>query len=120
MDAFESLAHSNSYSNGSIPVTVLVDANNVRRSIWPNISEEELVRRCEAWAHTHGHDVVAIFDGRRSADDEIAERAGALRAAGRPFWLVTSDRGLRARAEEGAGRVLGGGAFVRELLAGDP
>jgi hypothetical protein len=95
---------------------VLVDANNVRRSVWPNVSGEELVARCEAWAEERGHKVMVIFDGRVSADDRIAEKAAELRAESRPFWLVTSDRGLRERAEPGAERVIGGGSFVRELL----
>jgi hypothetical protein len=116
MDAFESHAHPNSFPSGAIPVTVLVDANNVRRSVWPNVSGEELVVHCRAWAQARGHEVVAVFDGAVSADDQIAERAAQLRAEGRPFWLVTSDRGLRARAEAGAERVIGGGTFVRELL----
>jgi hypothetical protein len=116
MDAFESHAHPNSFPSGAIPVTVLVDANNVRRSVWPNVSGEELVERCRAWALEHGHEIDVVFDGTVSADDQIAERAARLRAEGRPFWLVTSDRGLRSRAEAGAGRVIGGGTFVRELL----
>lgn len=97
--------------------TVLVDANNVRRSIWPNISKEELADRCEAWSREHGHEVEVVFDGRESADDQIVRKAAELRAAGLPFWLFTSDRGLRARAEDGAERVVGGGSFARELLA---
>ena len=96
--------------------TVLVDANNVRRSVWPNITKEELADLCEAWARAHGHEVDVVFDGRESADDQIARRASELRAAGLPFWLVTSDRGLRARAEHGAERVVGGGSFARELV----
>lgn len=95
---------------------MLVDANNVRRSIWPNLTGAELADRCEAWARAKGHDVAVVFDGPVSADDRIAEMAAELSGEGRPFWLVTSDRGLRARAEGGAARVLGGGAFVRELL----
>lgn len=95
---------------------MLVDANNVRRSVWPNVSGEELVERCRAWARAHGHEVVPVFDGSVSADDQIAERALQLRAESRRFWLVTSDRGLRSRAEAGAERVIGGGTFVRELL----
>ena len=97
-------------------MTVLVDANNVRRSVWPNISGDELADLCQAWSRAHGHEVDVIFDGRESADDQIARRASELRAAGLPFWLVTSDRGLRARAEDGADRVVGGGSFARELL----
>jgi hypothetical protein len=116
MDAFESHAHPNSFPSGAIPVTVLVDANNVRRSIWPNVAGEELVERCRVWAEARGHEVVVVFDGAASADDQIAERAAQLREEGPPFWLVTSDRGLRAQAEAGAERVIGGGTFVRELL----
>jgi hypothetical protein len=59
-----------------------------------------------------------VGTGRESADDVIAEEAGRLAAEGRPFWLVTSDRGLRARAGYGAGRVIGGGSFAGELLSG--
>jgi hypothetical protein len=106
---------------------VLVDARNVLRSRWPNVPEPELVERCRSWAAAAAVDVSIIFDGRapeeapdvvgtggESADDWIARRAGELRAAGRPFWLVTSDRELRARAG-GAERVIGGGAFLGEL-----
>jgi hypothetical protein len=95
---------------------VLVDANNVRRSIWPNVPPEELVERCRAWAREHGREAAVVFDDRESADDVIAARAAELRREGRRFWLVTSDRKLRERAGPGAERVLGGGAFVRELL----
>jgi hypothetical protein len=108
-------------------VTVLVDAENVRRSIWPNVEPEELVRLVERWSEREGLPAHVVFDGRppagalgtegESADDLIAREAAELAARGEPFWLVTSDRGLRARAEEKAERVLGGGAFVRELLA---
>ena len=48
-----------------------------------------------------------------SADDWIAAHAGEHA----PYWLVTSDRELRQRVGGEAERVLGGGAFVRELLA---
>ena len=106
---------------------VLVDARNVLRSRWPNVPEPELVERCRRWAAAAGVDATIVFDGRapknasdvvgtgsESADDWIARRAAELREADRPFWLVTSDRGLRARAD-GAERVIGGGAFLAEL-----
>ena len=35
---------------------VIVDAENVRRSLWPNLSPEELVARARAWAAREGHD----------------------------------------------------------------
>jgi predicted RNA-binding protein with PIN domain len=104
---------------------VLVDAENVRRSLWPNLSREELVERCSAWGAREGHEVVVVFDGRGpagavsaggSADDWIARRAAELTGAGTAFHVVTSDRALRARVS-GAERVLGGGAFARELVS---
>ncbi len=100
---------------------VVVDAENVRRSMWPNLSKEELVERCRAWASDEGMRLLVIFDGpppedapdllgsgARSADDVIAELAG-------PFWLVSSDRGLRERVAGRAERLIGGGSFLREL-----
>jgi hypothetical protein len=101
---------------------VLVDARNVLRSRWPNVPEAELVERCRAWANKEGVSAVLVFDGRapegaigtedESADDWIARVADELEE---PYWLVTSDRGLRARAGEGAERTMGGGTFLREL-----
>jgi hypothetical protein len=43
-------------------VLVFVDANNVRRSQWPNLSDEELVERVRAWAGRHEHESVIVFD----------------------------------------------------------
>jgi hypothetical protein len=108
---------------------VLVDARNVLRSVWPNIPERELVDRCCAWAAREGHEAVVVFDGsapgggragcevvgtgRESADDWIARRA-AEPVQGE-LWVVTSDRELRGRVP--GARLLGGGAFARELLS---
>lgn len=102
--------------------TVVVDAENVRRSTWPNLSQEELVERCRAWAAAQGVPLLVVFDGAppedaddllgsgsRSADDVIAELDG-------PFWLVSSDRGLRERVGGRAERLIGGGSFLRELV----
>jgi hypothetical protein len=119
----------------SAPSTVvLVDAPNVRRSTWPNISAQDLVELVGRWAKQEGVRAVAVFDGsapatdvgdlpvelvstgRESADDWIARESGALDANGTPFWLVTSDRELRNRAGAGAERTIGGGAFARTLL----
>lgn len=91
---------------------VVVDAENVRRSVWPNIGRSRLAELCEAWGEVHGHDVLVVWETEISADDWIAEHAAELR----PYWLVTSDRELRARAGEDAERVVGGGSFARELL----
>ena len=102
---------------------VVIDAENVRRSIWPNVSREQLVRRVRAWAAAEGHDALIVFDGAppeeapdltgaRSADDRIAELAAELE---RPWWLVTSDRALRVRVGTAPERILGGGTFVRTI-----
>jgi hypothetical protein len=104
-------------------VTVLVDAENVRRSRWPNLTREELVERVRAWGEQTGRRVLIVFDGpapeeaddlvgvHGSADDWLAAHA----AEHAPYWLVTSDRELRERAGAGAERIVGGGAFLEEL-----
>ena len=106
-------------------VTVVIDARNVLRSRWPNIPEDRLVELARAWAEREGLRALLVFDGRapvaaddvvatggESADDWIAREAHRFV----PYWLVTSDRELRARAGGGAERVLGGGAFAGEIL----
>src|ERR671930_1433815 len=99
---------------------VFVDGRNVQRSQWPNLSDEELLERARAWAERHGHELVLVFDGSApegaigsgggSADDwlirEVPQHPGA--------WLITSDRALRDAAGSNAGRVIGGGGFLRE------
>jgi hypothetical protein len=55
---------------------------------------------------------IVVFEGEETADDRIAREAAELEE---PYWLVTSDRGLRARAGARADRVIGGGSFAREL-----
>lgn len=106
-------------------VTVLVDARNVLRSVWPNMPEQEVVEASRRFAAERCAEAEIVFDGRapaggigsggESADDWIARRAAELAAAGKPYWLVTSDRELRERAGGPAERVIGGGSFVREL-----
>ena len=106
---------------------VLVDARNVLRSRWPNLTEGDVVRGTAVWARDEGVDAVVVYDGRapeveselrvvgsgpESADDWIAREAERLVAADEPYWLVTSDRELRERAGGNAERVIGGGAFV--------
>jgi hypothetical protein len=115
------------------PVT-LVDAENVRRSTWPNIGKEELVELVRAWAEATNSPALVVFDGQapstaagllvkvvsasgESADDRIARDAGNLAATGRAYRLVTSDRELRRRAGPGADDLVGGGTFVRTLRA---
>lgn len=119
------------------PADALVDARNVQRSTWPNIPGERLVDALRAWARRAGVRAVIVFDGRapgglegeaeledgavlvgtggESADDWIARAAAACRRTGTPFWLVTSDRELRARAGPGAERTIGGGSLARRL-----
>ncbi|HEX9381230.1 MAG TPA: hypothetical protein VF891_07005 [Gaiellaceae bacterium] len=92
--------------------TVLVDAENVRRSLWPNIPKDELVDLCEAWGEAEGHQVVVVWEGDESADDRIARAVTELDP---PVWVVTSDRELRERVKPQAERILGGGSFAREL-----
>jgi hypothetical protein len=115
---------------------VIVDARNVQRSRWPNIPDDDLVRRACAWAEEAGADALVVFDGRapegpggpcevvgsgaESADDSIIRAAGGFAAEGRPYWLVTSDRALRAAAGLHADRVIGGGSFAGELLGENP
>ena len=109
---------------------VLVDAENVRRSQWPNVRPERLVELVRRWGELHGHDVLIVFDGRspvqaddvvgtgeESADDWLVRCSRELGATGEAYWLATSDRALRAAAGDRAERTLGGGAFLRELLA---
>ena len=93
-------------------MTVLVDAENVRRSLWPNIGREELVELVERWAAREGHRPLVVFEAEESADDRIARWAADPEG---PYWLVTSDRELRERTGGGAERVIGGGAFARML-----
>jgi hypothetical protein len=102
-------------------ILVVVDAENVRRSTWPNISKEELVERTRGWAEREGASLLIVFDGAppeqapdlvgsggRTADDVIAELDG-------PFTLVSSDRGLRDLVGDRAERTIGGGSFLGEL-----
>ena len=98
---------------GLAKVTVIVDAENVRRSVWPNIARGELDALVEAWADREGHRALVVFEGEETADDRIARWAAEPEG---PYWLVTSDRELRERAGPGAERVIGGGAFARTLL----
>jgi hypothetical protein len=93
--------------------TVLVDAENVRRSLWPNLPGDELESLSERWAADNGHDVVVVWEGAESADDRIAREAAELAP---PVWVVTSDRELRERVAPHAERVIGGGSFARQLV----
>src|SRR5213596_514611 len=102
---------------------VIVDAENVRRSLWPNLAREEFVDGARAWAEREGHDLRIVFDspppeeapdlvGSSYADDEIVRLANELEG---PVWVVTSDRGLRERLPKRVHRIIGGGRFARSL-----
>ena len=108
---------------------VLVDAQNVRRSLWPNLSPEQLVELLARWAEAEGAHAIAVFDGHgpetvagvevvetgtESADDWITRRVVEL---SEPYILATSDRELRQCAGRNADRIIGGGAFARELTS---
>jgi len=92
--------------------TVLVDGENVRRSLWPNIPRDELEDLVAAWGEANGHNAIVVWEGKETADDRIARDVTELEP---PVWVVTSDRGLRERVGEHAARILGGGSFAREL-----
>lgn len=92
--------------------TVLVDGENVRRSVWPNLARAELEERARAWGREHGHDVIVVWEAGESADDRIAREARELTP---PLWVVTSDRELRGRVAAQAERIVGGGSFARQL-----
>ena len=83
----------------------------MRRSAWPNVPGDELVRLVDNWAEREGVDARVVFESSETADDTIAREA----ANEERYWLVTSDRGLRERAAPRAERVIGGGSFLRAL-----
>jgi rRNA-processing protein FCF1 len=91
---------------------VLVDGENVRRSLWPNIPRDELEDLTSKWAEQHGHGARVVWEGAETADDRIAREVGELSP---PVWVVTSDRELRERVQDQAERIIGGGTFAREL-----
>ena len=110
---------------------VVVDAENVRRSIWPNVSREQLVELLASRAAEEDADFLVVFDGPapagsarveavgtggETADDWITRRVAEL---AEPYVLVTSDRELRQRAGASAADIVGGGKFIRELTRAD-
>jgi hypothetical protein len=113
---------------------VLIDAENVRRSLWPNIPGDELIELCQAWAERDAARAVVVFDGTppggerelgdvrvvgalsESADDRLVHEAAEARARGDDVCLVTSDRRLRDRVGPVAD-TRGGGSFARDLAA---
>jgi predicted RNA-binding protein with PIN domain len=95
---------------------VLVDAENVRRSVWPNLSRDELVERVERWAEREGVQAQVVFEGRgETADDRIVAEAAKLHGRGEEVWVATSDRELRDRLKPYAERIIGGGSFARTI-----
>ncbi|HEV3407067.1 MAG TPA: hypothetical protein VG079_00135, partial [Gaiellaceae bacterium] len=57
-------------------------------------------------------DCAVIGTRGETADERLERLAAELAADRRPYWLVTSDRALRAAAGREAVRVVGGGAFL--------
>jgi hypothetical protein len=92
--------------------TVLVDGENVRRSVWPNMGRDELGQRARAWGVEHGHEVRVVWEDAATADDRIALEVQKLPP---PLWVVTSDRELRGRVADYVERIVGGGSFARQL-----
>ena len=82
--------------------------------MWPNIPRDALVELVDRWAADRGVEPIVVFEGEETADDRIAREAAALDG---PYWLATSDRGLRERAAANAERVIGGGTLARELTS---
>jgi hypothetical protein len=117
-------------ARGDRPI-LFVDGRNVQRSSWPNVSDEDVVRRSCRWAREQGLLGVIVFDGRtpavgdadcpvisvrgETADEWLIRITGQLAEQGIPYWLVTSDRELRRLAGANAARVIGGGGFLRQL-----
>lgn len=120
----------------------IVDGNNVfgsRPDGWWNdrdAAARRLAQSVAEWCRTHDDDVVLVFDapvapgtfevgggnlaivesrrrGRNAADDRIVELVDAV--DDEP-WVITSDRGLRARLPARA-RVMGAGRFLSLLDA---
>jgi hypothetical protein len=115
---------------------VLVDARNVMRSRWPNFREDRFLELTRAWGEQEGARLVVVFDGSApggllgvheldesttvvGTGDEIADDwiAVGAPASGDRVWLVSSDRGLRARVTPYVERVIGGGSFAGRLEA---
>ena len=108
--------------------TVLVDARNVQRSQWPNLPDDELVERARAWADRHDSELVLVFDGKAPdagvGTKRLDERTTVVGtgAESADDWLIREapgyypgDRALRDAAGATAGRVVGGGSFLRRL-----
>lgn len=101
---------------------VVIDAENVRRSAWPNLSKQDLVDRSRAWARAREVPILVVFDGAppEEAPDLVGSGGGTaddvIAALEGPFWLVSSDRGLRDRVRDRTVKTIGGGSFLRSEL----
>ena len=61
----------------------MVDAENVRRSAWPNRSKEELVAMTRAWAEREGFELLVVFDGAPPQDEPDLLGSGSRSAHAR-------------------------------------
>jgi hypothetical protein len=115
--------HLGTVESGVCVTLVVVDAENVRRSLWPNLSRDELVGRARDWAAREGHELLIVFDGRpprthpiSSARPTPTTRSSSSRStSARVWWLVSSDRALREHVGDAPNRIVGGGSFVRTI-----
>ena len=92
-------------NNGLVSDTVLIDARNVQRSRWPNLSDEELVERARSWA---GPASTASRSCSSSTAKRQAESWGATDLDERTT-LVGSSGGKRRRLADQRGAPLPGG-----------
>ncbi len=95
---------------------VLVDAENVRRSKWPNLARDDLEKRVARWAEANDVDAEVVWEGATTADDEIARRVAADDDPA-ALVVVTSDRNLAERVREHGAEVQTAGGFRRRLDA---
>ena len=119
---------------------VIIDGRGILRSR-PDLDERDLVEAAARWAAAHPrtpivavvfdgtydgdetgmfeHDerTVAVATGGESSNDVIVGEVEELRADAEPVIVATSDPALRERVEALGAKGIGGGAFVRTVMA---
>ena len=82
---------------------VLVDAENVRRSRWPNIAPDELVDLVAGWADREGVGAIVVFDGRAPAGGSERVEVVGSRGETADDWIARAAAGYAAeRAPTGS------------------